>query len=289
MTIQAPASLTNPAPPVLIFLHIPKTAGSTLTDILRRQYSPEATFLTGGPRRPGLEQFEALPLHQRERFACLAGHMMFGVHRLLPRPARYLTILRDPVDRVMSLYYYIRGLPEHPMHERVLRDRITLEDFVRLIPSDEQVRFLSGPWDGGAAPTPREMLERAERNITEHFATFGLAERFDESLVLFKRMFGWRHLHYYRRNVTKVRPPLSALAPSTVAAVERHNVLDLELYKFATTAFDRMLQAHGIRPVDVMRFRMLNRLHGVVTAASTKLRLAGLRWSTSAIAGGRRR
>jgi hypothetical protein len=254
---RSDVAVTPSAPPALIFLHVPKTAGATLTVILVRHYPQEATFLIGGPGRPTLKDFEALPLHERARFTCLAGHVAFGVHRLLPGPARYITMLRDPVDRLVSLYYYVRETPEHPMHERLIRERVTLEEFVRSIPPDAQVRLVSGAPHRG--PTTREMLERARQNLRERFVAFGLAERFDESLLLFARVLGWGNLYSRRQNVTRARPVRSTLASSTVAMIEEHNVLDRELYTFASEAFEPMLRADAVRAADVRRFKILNR------------------------------
>jgi hypothetical protein len=264
--------------PVLIFLHIPKTAGSTLTLILSRQYPAGVTFFTGGPKRPRPEQLEALSMGERERFDCLAGHLRFGVHRLLPRPARYITMVRDPVERLISAYYYIRGLPEHPMHERVLREGLSLEQYVRLAPSDEQVRILSGT--AGAATT-RETLEQARRNIEEHFVAVGLTERFDEFALLLTRVLGWRHVYVRPDNVTPDRPRQHDLAPSAIASIEDRNRLDRELYGFATQVFERSLREHGIGDMELLRFRLFNRLHGVAAAARRARRATG-KWLRSA-------
>jgi hypothetical protein len=267
----APVAAPRPA---LIFLHIPKAAGSTLTLVLSRQYPAEATFLTGGPRRPGLEQLEALPMHERARFDCLAGHMRFGVHRLLPGPSRYITMVRDPVARVVSAYYYIRGFPEHPMHERIMRDWPSLEQYACLGPSDEQVRILSGDPGG---PATRAMLEQARRNIEEHFVAVGLTERFEEFMVLSTRLLGWRDVYYAPRNVTPVRPRHDTLPPSVIATIEEHNRLDRELYRFATQAFERALREQGIGRIEVLRFKIRNRLHRVMTAAAQRASVMGSR------------
>lgn len=267
----APVAAARPA---LIFLHIPKAAGSTLTLVLSRQYPPEATFLTGGPRRPGLEQLEALPMTERARFDCLAGHMRFGVHRLLPGPSRYITMVRDPVARVVSAYYYIRGFPEHPVHERIVRDGLSLEQYACLGASDEQVRILSGDPGG---PATRVMLEQARRNIEEHFVAVGLTERFEEFMLLMRRLLGWRRVYFRPRNVTPVRPHHDTLPPSVIATIEEHNRLDRELYRFATQAFERALHEQGIGRMEVLRFKICNRLHRVMTGAAQRARLVGWR------------
>ena len=89
----------------LIFLHIPKTAGSTLNFILDAHYTPENSFATSQTwlhPEGSLDGFEMLTETERARIELLNGHMGLGLHRHLPQPARYLTVLRDPVERVLS-------------------------------------------------------------------------------------------------------------------------------------------------------------------------------------------
>ena len=53
------------------------------------------------------------------------------------------------------------------------------------------------------------MLERAKRNLDEHFSWLGMTERFDESLILLRRTFGWRDVRYVSRNVSRSRAELT--------------------------------------------------------------------------------
>ena len=98
--------------PILFFLHIPKTAGTSLYRIFARQY-------------PGGRLVQAYPpLAEDAREAAIAaigsgaevfyGHLNFGVHRLLGVPGRYLSMLRHPVDRVAS---YLNHQRTHPHAE----------------------------------------------------------------------------------------------------------------------------------------------------------------------------
>lgn len=43
----------------------------------------------------------------------LAGHFPFGLHDFTSRPVCYVTILREPVDRLVSLYKYVSARPDH--------------------------------------------------------------------------------------------------------------------------------------------------------------------------------
>ena len=39
------------------------------------------------------------------------GHMPFGIHKRLPQDYTYITFLRDPIERVVSAYYFARNYP----------------------------------------------------------------------------------------------------------------------------------------------------------------------------------
>ena len=87
----------------LIFLHIPKTAGTTLPTVIDRHYLPHATYYFYEYPKDR-NDFFALSEERRRELRVLSGHIRFGFHRFLSVPVDYITLLRDPVDLVMSLY-----------------------------------------------------------------------------------------------------------------------------------------------------------------------------------------
>lgn len=95
----------------LIFLHIPKTAGRTLEKILEREYAAEFTYNIYGYDQSILEaakQLSLLPNRQLRSIRLIKGHYNFGLHKLLPQGARYITFLREPIDRIVSHYFYVK-------------------------------------------------------------------------------------------------------------------------------------------------------------------------------------
>src|SRR5438105_758705 len=64
------------------------------------------------------------------------GHMLFGLHEVLPQPATYITVLRDPIERTLSAYYFMRSYKLHPMYWKFKREKWTLEDFVNRLPRE---------------------------------------------------------------------------------------------------------------------------------------------------------
>src|SRR5438552_2491662 len=111
---RPPGAARESPPRWLIFLHIPRTAGTTFVRILERQYGAGAVLdlydSTVGDR------VAALTSGDMEHLRVVAGHFSFGAHRHLPGSCRYVTFLRDPVERVVSHYYFVRRQPEHYLH-----------------------------------------------------------------------------------------------------------------------------------------------------------------------------
>lgn len=231
----------------LIFLHIPKAAGSTLHPVLERHYSKRACRTISLPEQ--LEAFKQLPQRERQRIRLLKGHMPFGMHDHLAGGSRYITLLRHPAERVVSHYYYVKRTPDHYLHHFLSRG-MSLADFASSGLSGEldngQVRLLSGhDQDIPCGDCSRDLLDVARRNIEQHFAVAGLTERFDESLVLMGITLGWTWTPYYlNRNVTQNKPAARQIDPHTLAAIERANPLDFELYDWVSLRFQDRLSQH---------------------------------------------
>jgi hypothetical protein len=263
--VSPPAVL--PADGALVFIHIPKTAGTSLHDALVRQYPPSAQYQVRVPVAQSIERLRALPEERRAEIRALHGLMPFGLHELLPRPSVYAAMVRDPVARVVSHYNYVRRTPDHELRRVVDVDRVGLEDYVRAgihALNNGQTRLLSGLHTVPFGEAPPEMLATARRNVDGRFAALGIAERFDESLVLYRRTLGWtRPLYYLRRNVSRGGPPPAEVPATTRAVIEEYNALDLELYAFARGRFEAQVAALG-EPFrsEVEAFRRANRTVG---------------------------
>lgn len=230
--------------PCVLFLHIPRTGGTTLGAAAHHLYRPEE-ILELHPATRAREILDALPEERLRQLRFVRGHVPYGVHTLLPTPCTYMTVLRDPVDRVLSLYAFMRKDPAHRIHTlgeagapglaEVLERRL----FRRAL-EDAQTQLLGGvaPWLPHE-PATEATLEEAKRNLESSFGLVGLTERFAETVELMRRVFGWRMDSVPSANVIPDRPRREELDPSLVALIEERNQLDLELYEFAADLFPR--------------------------------------------------
>src|SRR5207244_3848515 len=96
----------------------------------------------------------------------------------------------------------------------------------------------------------------------EHFAVTGLTERFDETMLLLRKAFGWRMPLYGKSNVTKNRLSVEQIPKETFDLIAREKQLDIELYKFGQAGFDRAIGQMGRAfQSELANFMRLNRFY----------------------------
>jgi hypothetical protein len=267
----------------IIFLHIPKTAGTTLDQIILRHYRFKQIYQTGLIAQEGVTAFKNMSEEARAGYKLLKGHMNFGIHHYIPGPYAYFTFLRDPIDRTISNFYFIYRDNNHPLYNLIHENKMDLEQYLseRLDPMlfNAHTRLLSGVWDTNPAGGCNEFhLEQAKENLKNHIQVIGLTEQFDESLLLLGKAFGWKHLYYKRLNVTKNRPQRQNLSSNFISAVQQANLLDISLYEYAQTLFDAQIQQMGPDfSAEVRRFRFNNRFVQPLAALYWEMRKISVR------------
>jgi hypothetical protein len=248
----------------LAFVHIPKTAGTTFRTQLRRQYGWDRV-LELQPNNPesNFETLARMSEAERARYRAFVGHWGLEWQDHFPADTQYLTFLRQPVDRVKSLYQHVWRDTSHDDH-RLLRERnLSLGDYLRsgitLETDNSQVRFVAGaPLD---EPCSEDMLRCAMANL-DRFVVVGFTERFDESLALIRRRLGWRWPVYVSENTRPPNADSGIVTPACLAAVAEKNQYAQRLYDFALQRFDEQMRDPQFRR-DVARLRLLNRLYRV--------------------------
>src|SRR5437867_4181739 len=237
----------------VIFLHVPKTAGTTLNRLIEweyplfEMYSVDPVFF-----RWSASHLWQLPARRLKRTRMFKGHMLFGLHEILPQPATYITVLREPIDRVISAFYFMRSYMLHPAYWQFRRENWTLEDFVRRSPRENvQSKILAGAEYN--SPCTQEIFEQAKENLFSHFSVVGLSERFEESLALMKLRFGWKLQHYSSFNVTRARPKKHDLSQRTLDLIVAKNSFDFALYQCAANIFQSAINTHAAEVSQITR------------------------------------
>jgi hypothetical protein len=235
---------------MLIFLHIPKTGGTSITNLLRAVLSPSINV--EGPE--SLRRFLHLSDGDLRALRLAYGHMPYGLHGLSTVNCRYFVFMREPVDRILSSYYYIRRTPEHPLFPKV-RNGMTLLDYVRDVTlfsydDNRQTRQLARYditdaltsacywWTAiPAGKVMREHLRQAQESL--RMCEFvGLFEEFEQDvLTLFHHLALPKPAEVPRLKETVGRPSVDELGRQVVDEIRDRNVLDIELYEYARALY----------------------------------------------------
>lgn len=230
--------------PLYAFLHIPKCAGTSFVEEIREKMPAElhlGLYEQAGPEVRRATVLGLAPARART-LRVVFGHDVYdGVHTDLGRAGRYLTVVRDPVERLLSQYNfnvdYWRGrsrragsLSDDPYHAdgRLMSFEEWLESYPQvhnLMAGYISQSFMSYiPY--GTLLTP-DRLRRALSRL-EGFYYIGLTDRFDlESQHLF-RWIGLRGSRMVRRNVSY--PHYWLTDKAVRQKVLRLNAMDVELY-----------------------------------------------------------
>ena len=246
--------MTSESLPLLVQIHIPKTAGTALRRLINRRYPDRFRIAPNTFTHAHVaEQRLRAMLAEEPRPLATAGHIVFGLRDVLPPNARYVTVLREPVERTLSHYGYLVAPrdPETRPHGLLSRDTpyrpdLTLEECLgdpRYLPDNLQTRMIvcrRSPFEA----LPPDALERAKEHLRSGFAFVGVTERFDEFAALLTTTFGWQPRLPKRLRVGGLRPERTSLPRAAARAVEEHNALDLELYALASE-----LQERAVAPI----------------------------------------
>lgn len=262
---------------ILIFLHIPKTAGNSVFNVIRRQYPASSRYdfnMDWDRRQETIDEFAALTDKKKRAIAFVGGHTFYGLHRVVPQPAVYMTFMRDPVDRFISHYYFSKESSCAPLKRKLEEAhqltpyqlqaleflRLTesrcgsLQDFLELSIDLDVVNIQTRMIGGFVDPSnlippfqklPENAVEVARDNLNRDFPVVGLVEHFDTSLLLFRKAFGWSNVFYARHNQTRSRPSLEQVPRETRRMIKEASRMDIELYEEVKTRFNEQVASLG--------------------------------------------
>ncbi len=252
-----------------IFLHIPKTAGTTLIKILRKQYGRRKTFsIYGNPTSVAADSFCALSQKTRDKYRLLQGHWPYGMHEKFSGETRYISIMREPVGRLISEYYYILRTPYHYLHSTLVNDNVSLDEFLTsdltIELDNSQLRLIAGcekniPFGGITS----KHLDLAKKHIKDKFFVVGLMSHFDETLLLYKKYLGWKQYPYYhRRNVTAPKKKTGGASEESLKKIRERNSHECQLYEWVQEHFFQQLHEGGADfESELKRFQRNNELY----------------------------
>jgi hypothetical protein len=194
LRVEIPARSGDASSDTVLFMHIPKTAGTAFREAIVGNYrASQIAYLYPDP--PGFLfcEFGSLPLEQRARFRLVFGHYHYGVHRFLPQKSSYISIVRDPVRRVISHFRHLIEPEKGPGSASPSLLAELLEGGTMVNLDNLMVRCFSGVVKADVPPgrVNRDVYDLAVHNLRSGFKFVGYQERSDEAYAALQGRFGW--------------------------------------------------------------------------------------------------
>jgi hypothetical protein len=211
---------------MLVFVHMHKTGGTTVSHILRSSFGLRHCQVEPWHARWSGPPFSAEDLQRLRRFypnlKSIAGHRIFAYPELQDSSCgtglKYFTLMRDPLKLCASRFQYKVNVSQ--------KENLDFEEWIqRDWPRNHQTKWIAGVED----------VAEAIRIIQAKNIFVGLTERFDESMVLLKAlMANDLNISYKRVNVARDKSLAESLLSneSTRQMLIEAQQADLELFDY---------------------------------------------------------
>lgn len=224
---------------VLLFLHPPKCGGSSIVSILKANCNNKK-FLQIVSSVDEIEYFKGLSKQRRNSYNIISGHFPFGIHEYLDKPYKYMTILRNPIEKIISNYNYFQThLDSFPHMKGVsLKEFADISNKFTYMNDNGFTRQISGAMKtidfGNCDET---LLDKAANNLKEYFFIVGILEEFKETLSLLEQKLDLHTIRNKMINVSKKVVDRKTISIDTIKMIEENNKLDIKLYELAKQLF----------------------------------------------------
>jgi hypothetical protein len=274
--LSAPAAATRDR--LLLFLHVGKTGGMTLAYIFARNFGLDE-FLQVDVAETDISTLgvwsdvairralSRLQTHEIDKLRAIWGHYFQGVQVCLPKACSVVTLLRDPVDRIISGAFY----SNHYDHQNIAELEGEFGEHCNVGNDNAMCRVLSGNPAlnprGEPSETTTEFFARvttvdfnAAASNLDGYLVAGTTDRFDETLLVLGRDPRWSlsDLVYTPINVTASRPTQTDISDALRNKILRWNRYDAMLVDQARAHLARRIASYpGDFNRDLSLFREL--------------------------------
>ncbi|MFZ5644986.1 MAG: sulfotransferase family 2 domain-containing protein [Bacillota bacterium] len=218
-----------------IFLHIPRTAGTSLFSMFYDILGFENAIWISD-----IDNFEPQHASLLEKFLLIGGHFMVSHQKKYFNDRYSILFLRNPVDRFISTYYYFKKYGNDEVVKNL--DLISYLEFCRKLGCypftffNNQTVYLTGVMDYSVPE--KDLLDMAKENLSK-MDFVGIYESLLDSVNLLLCDTKWppaREIPF--ENASDTRPKLPEVDNNILERIGELNKIDMELYQYGVNLFN---------------------------------------------------
>jgi sulfotransferase famil protein len=250
-----------------IFHHVPKCGGTTVSRIIDKMYHPSALYAVNSTTQgfpASMHALRHLDHASISKLCMIRGHQTYGLHRILKRPCKYFTILREPALRFVSAYFHAAYQTDLPLNRRIRENGVTLKELAEaddaVFGCDYLVRSFAAVPEAAHAADGALFLELAKNNLYRDFVAVGITEKMEKSVLLFCETFGWNIKGYRSQNIN-TKYCIDDIDPEVLAIFRQRNPNDVAFYEFAVSLWEKQVKEISSFEEKLKHFDSTNHVH----------------------------
>jgi hypothetical protein len=214
---------------LIIFLHIEKTAGTSLSVALSQALGKKNFRWISYP-----ELLVSKDLKSISKMKVIAGHFSYGVHRILATKASYVSLIRHPIGRIESFYYYQRSTPTDSGYPQALNNdvnswlKILYRNKSNLIHNFQSMRLLGMDT---RLPFSNESKKNVISYLKKKYVFLDTHENVDLLLKFLSKSLGFNIKLMKSYKVNNSKPVNSEINLENMELLKSLNDLDFYIYE----------------------------------------------------------
>ncbi len=259
----------------LIFLQHSRSGGNALCSILYEEFFNQGIFKLGQVGSTDHSFSDFLIDAKSTKSNIYMGHFSFGIHRHITGKYEYTTILRNPVERVLSAFLVNSSKTDSDIDRWIENDFEASNGMVKRLcgfgyrdKSKAEIYDYENDTMLKSMPSIGEKeFKRACQNLDDYFPCVMINEYFAESLALLKCHYDTRTLFSLTRQLYNHNPYKSTQSnfnDKTIQRIQELNYADIQLYDLYREKFkNKINQSDPILEIEIKFHREISDLLSV--------------------------